>query len=690
MAAATLGSLDAWLAYKARGDLAFKQGAFDLAAEEYTGSIDSWGQATSVPEADQQQKVYANRCLAFQRVQKWQESLEDAKAALQLDPAWLKGWFRLGAALLGLQLPQEAIIAFETGLELDGGNVALQQQVVEAKQLLKAQQTSGRKKPAASQAVLEDVRNFLVGTIAALKLNGNPMPAGQDDPPGTKAAKRRANRHRKAATTGPKPKTPEEEAEELKAKGNAEYKEGRYTAAYNSYSAAIAKAPNAAAYYGNRAAAAMMLRNYKVAADDSTKATQLDASYHRGYVRAAKAYLCMGKLDMADRLYEEALQQCPPDGAAQLRAERNLVHTVRQRLDLGRAALARGDPREAQWHADAAVRAVTPSPETAILLRCEALLAAQKHAEALSESRGLTIEGDAQAPEVLTFQASALYLSGNMTMAQKMYEAALSKDPDMAACKKGLKRLRSQNSSKEAGNTAFKLGRWQEAYDHYTTALEADPHLRTTFVAQCACNRAATCMKLSRHEEAVKDANMAVEADPGFTKGYLRRGNAYLALEQWEDAVRDFEKVKDMDSSTPDIDSLLKEAKLALKKSKRVDYYKLLEVSSTADETELKKAYRRAALKFHPDKVATEEREAAEKQFKLVGEAHAVLADPEKRQKYDQGWTLEEIDQGHCCGGHGAGGGVDMDDLFAHMFAGGMFGGGGTGGGRRPRPGGFY
>jgi DnaJ-class molecular chaperone len=49
------------------------------------------------------------------------------------------------------------------------------------------------------------------------------------------------------------------------------------------------------------------------------------------------------------------------------------------------------------------------------------------------------------------------------------------------------------------------------------------------------------------------------------------------------------------------------------------------------------KAYKRAALRFHPDKVAAEEREAAEKKFKQVGAAVAILSDEDKRRKYDAG-----------------------------------------------------
>ena len=159
-------------------------------------------------------------------------------------------------------------------------------------------------------------------------------------------------------------------------------------------------------------------------------------------------------------------------------------------------------------------------------------------------------------------------------------------------------------------------------------------------------------------------------------------------------------QVKSLEDSTPNIDGMLRDAKVALKKSKRVDYYKLLEIDQNAGDADVKKAYRRAAFKYHPDKASSEDREENEKKFKLVGQAHAILSDPAKRQKYDAGWSAEEIDQGMQMGedgtyGHGGGHGANMDDVFAHMFAGGMFGGGmpgGMGGGRpgfSRRPGGF-
>lgn len=106
--------------------------------------------------------------------------------------------------------------------------------------------------------------------------------------------------------------------------------------------------------------------------------------------------------------------------------------------------------------------------------------------------------------------------------------------------------------------------------------------------------------------------------------------------------------------------------------SKR-DYYDILGVSKNAPADEIKKAYRKLAIKFHPDKNPDDK--SAEDKFKEAAEAYEILSNPEKKQRYDQ--------FGHAgaqggFGGYGGGGGMNMDDIFSQF--GDIFGGGGGGG----------
>ena len=115
------------------------------------------------------------------------------------------------------------------------------------------------------------------------------------------------------------------------------------------------------------------------------------------------------------------------------------------------------------------------------------------------------------------------------------------------------------------------------------------------------------------------------------------------------------------------------------------DYYEVLEVSRSASDAEIKKAYRQKAIQFHPDKNPGDH--TAEEKFKEAAEAYEVLSDPEKRKRYDQFGHAGVNGQG----GGGFGGGMSMDDIFSNfgdIFGsafGGAFGGfgGQSSGGRR-------
>lgn len=115
--------------------------------------------------------------------------------------------------------------------------------------------------------------------------------------------------------------------------------------------------------------------------------------------------------------------------------------------------------------------------------------------------------------------------------------------------------------------------------------------------------------------------------------------------------------------------------------SKR-DYYEVLGVSKDASERDIKKAYKRLAMKCHPDRNPGDE-EAAE-QFKELSEAYEVLSDDQKKQAYDQ-YGHAAFDQSR--GGGGAGfGGADFSDIFGDVF-GDIFGGRRGGGGPRAQRG---
>ena len=99
--------------------------------------------------------------------------------------------------------------------------------------------------------------------------------------------------------------------------------------------------------------------------------------------------------------------------------------------------------------------------------------------------------------------------------------------------------------------------------------------------------------------------------------------------------------------------------------NKDKDLYEILGISRNADDTEIKKAYKRLALKYHPDRQGNKsdkEKKEAEEKFKEVSWAYDILSNPEKKQRYDQFGITDDQQQ--------MSGGFDPSEIFKHFMGG--------------------
>ncbi|KAM3398426.1 hypothetical protein P3S68_001941 [Capsicum galapagoense] len=242
---------------------------------------------------------------------------------------------------------------------------------------------------------------------------------------------------------------------------------------------------------------------------------------------------------------------------------------------------------------------------------------------------------------------------------------------------------------KAAGNAAFQSGKHAEAVEHYTAAVSCNFESRP-FTAICFCNRAAAYRAMGQISDAIADCSLAIALDGNYAKMldecgstlnffYLkalsRRASLFEMIRDYEQAASDLQRVvslltRNMEnkvggsgsgshnnmSSVNEIRQT--QQKLAAmeeeaRKEIPLNFYLILGIDSSVGASEIRKAYRKAALKHHPDKagqslarndnaddglwkeIAEEVHKDADRLFKMIGEAYAMLSDFAKRSRYD-------------------------------------------------------
>ena len=187
---------------------------------------------------------------------------------------------------------------------------------------------------------------------------------------------------------------------------------------------------------------------------------------------------------------------------------------------------------------------------------------------------------------------------------------------------------------KVRGNNEFHAKRYAAALEQYTAGLNTEIE-DDAFRAILHANRAAAYQAQRRFCDAVMDCCVSHFLDKTYARALQRRADAFLSMGDWPGAARDLATLAP--SMGPECAAKLAEARRKAQKGSSIDHYAVLGVQSSATAAEIKQAYRKLALRHHPDKApaAPPLRAAAEALFKHVAQAYAVLSDAASRRKYD-------------------------------------------------------
>lgn len=205
-------------------------------------------------------------------------------------------------------------------------------------------------------------------------------------------------------------------------------------------------------------------------------------------------------------------------------------------------------------------------------------------------------------PRILCWRGKVIYYNGGEILGKKHFQQALNFDPDLLECQKCIKLMKKSNLMKEEAAAVFKEGKLEEAIEKFEECLTLDD-LNANYNATILLNISIAQVKLKKNELAITALNKAIQYNPKYAKAYVKRGEISVSIEEYAEAIKDFGEASSIDATGFGVEQKLKDAQKKLKAAARKDYYKILGITDrNCSYDDIKKAYKKSALKWHPDK----------------------------------------------------------------------------------------
>ncbi|XP_058738135.1 dnaJ protein P58IPK homolog [Vicia villosa] len=438
----------------------------------------------------------------------------------------------------------------------------------------------------------------------------------------------------------------------------------------------VSASGNAAEFF-EKASQSIKGRHYTEALNDLNSAIEADPNLSEAYLSRASVLRQLCRYEQSERSYKKFLELKPGHSVAE--KELSQLLQAQSALETAQSLYESGNFTKSLEYIEKVVLVFSPACTKAKLLKVRLLIADKEYEGAIAES-GFLLKEDENNLEALLLRGRGYYYLADHDVATRHYQKGLRLDPEHSELKKayfGLKNL--LKKSKSAEDNASK-GKLRVAVEEFKSALAVDPDHRAHNV-NLHLGLCKVLVRLGRGKDALNSCSEALNIDEELIDALVQRGEAKLLTEDWEGAVEDLKSAAQKSPQDMNIREVLMRAEKALKISKRKDYYKILGISKHASAADIKRAYKKLALQWHPDK-NVDNREEAEAKFREIASAYEVLSDEDKRTRYDSGEDLEDSGMG---GGGGGGfnpfggGGQQFHFTFDGGFPGGGFPGGGGG-----------
>ncbi|DBA87393.1 TPA: hypothetical protein ACH3X1_004435 [Trebouxia sp. C0004] len=488
-------------------------------------------------------------------------------------------------------------------------------------------------------------------------------------------------------------------AERDRQQGNMAFAKPDYLAAGKLYTQGLNTLDRAGIHDGevfvrlltNRAACHLSLARPLSALKDCRMAVEADPTNSRAATRAATCHIKMGQLTEATAVLEAvkatvpAGHPVPPD----LASKQSDLELTKRMVTEATAALQAASNMPAVKEAQKQVESLSweggycPFSQSLQALNATALLRLHRFDEAVSLARKHAAPSR-ECPSGLHWpwwvQAQAAFLKGDLAQMREVLQGGVQKleqhpdhqedVPTRPEVTELLEKAQKLLQLKEAGNRAVQAQQWQDAIKVYTLAITACADAPPVFAAVLHSNRAAAHQHLEQYTDAVADSLRAKALDPSYAKVYSRLAAVLGSLHLSSGVVAALEQLAELMKSHGARDpfktaSRLSQARGDVRRKQPVHHYRLLGLSQTCSSEEVRKAYKKCSLRFHPDKaithckfafslglqgaalgdrleIETRVRDEANWLFKCISEANVVLSDSQKRHILDGELEFEE------------------------------------------------
>jgi DnaJ family protein C protein 3 len=412
----------------------------------------------------------------------------------------------------------------------------------------------------------------------------------------------------------------------------------QYDKAEQHYSKAIeVDSMNTRAYFG-RAAYYIHRQKVREALYDLNQALSINPDFHMALSRRAELYTDLGRFSEAKEDLK-ALFKIKPDNA-QGKKLNDRITQVESLISDAEKQYAENNLKTALDSLDKALK-LAPSVQSLLVLRAKIQLKAKNYSGVMDDTYRL-LKLTPSNLDAIYLRAKAYIRTGEFDSAAKYLKECLRFDSEFEKCKTESKKFSSFQRSLSEAEQLINQRKGKEALAEIEKCIAYDTDLDfimpKLYVFKCKAHN-----KAKEANAAHEACSKAIELDGNYFDAYIERGEANILRESYEDATRDFQKAMELNQQSHEAHDGMRRAQKLLKMAKRKDYYKILEVPKTATLAEIKKSFRKLALKYHPDK--NKDTENADEMFNEINAAYEVLSDQDKRDRYDRGEDLEEQPQ---------------------------------------------